>query len=105
MQKHIRLLKIRTVASMITFAAFVIVGGVFAMQGLTAHQPTPLVILLIAGYLLLPRRTVPRGYEPKTPEDTRHVELLDEWRKKFVWIRLVYFGLAIAVLVIFPNIF
>lgn len=105
MIRHIRLLKIRALFSLVIFAAFVITGGIFAARSLTEQSPTPLVALLLVGYFLLPRRTLPRGYQPQSAEDEAYVEVLDEWRKKFVKLRLVYFVLAIVVLLVLPAVF
>lgn len=105
MVRHIRLLKIRALLSLSIFAAFVITGGIFAVQSLSEQSPTPLVVLLLSGYFLLPRRTLPRGYKPQSGDDEAYVEILDEWRKKFVKLRLVYFVLAIVVLLILPAVF
>jgi hypothetical protein len=105
LERHIRIIKIRALASIALYGAFVLVGFVFAFRGLSAHQPTPLVALLLSAYFLLPRRTLPRGYKPQDSDDPVTMAVLDDWRKKFIWARMVYFAVAIVILVVLPNVF
>lgn len=104
LERFDRILRIRVLVSVVTFATFVAVALHGVLTGWHVDNPTPAVILLLVGFFAWPRRAWPRKWEPD-PESSKERQ---EWKgrqivqKKIDRVRLFYFAVAVVLLAILP---
>ena len=107
MEKFLKTLKIRVIVSVVCIAMFVVLGAVYAAQWVANMSSIPVTICLLAGYLLLPRRTLPSGFVPDkdSATDAELVTRMSVLQKNLVYARGVYFVIGVVVLFGFPSVF
>ncbi len=97
-----RILKARVVAAAILYAAFVVVAIYATLTGSLMSNPTPSIVLMVLSYLLIPRRALPKNYQPEDQAEADFAEARFELEKKLQKSRLALFVSAVILLALVP---
>ncbi len=107
MDKFLKNMKIRIIVSGVCLAMFVVLGALYAGKWIPSMGSIPVIASLLAGYFLLPRQTLPKGFvaQPDSQSDADFASRMKELQKRLVYARGVYFLIGVVVLVGFPSVF
>lgn len=105
LERFDRILRWRMWISASLYAIFIGVGLHGVITGWHYDNPTPAVLLLVAAFLICPRRAEPKDWEPDpdSAQDQLEVQARELVQRRLNKVRLFYFFAAFFLLALLPH--